>query len=120
MSDDVHRVADVDDLAEDGSRVVAQVDGWEVAVFNLDGDYHALANYCIHEAGPLCEGDLTGVMDRDDEAGEWQYDDDDRCVVCPWHGWRFDVRSGVSVDDDQYAVPTYDVEARDGGVYVRL
>lgn len=119
MAESEHRVASVDEFDTDGARVVTQVDGWEVGVFRIDDEFFALANYCIHESGPLCEGQLTGVMNRDDQAAEWRYESDRQCVVCPWHGWTFDVKTGVNVDDEQYAVPTYEVEVRNGEVFVR-
>lgn len=120
MTGTEHRIAAADELAAEGSRVIAQVEGWEVAVFRVDGELHALSNFCIHESGPLCEGQLTGRMNRDDDAGEWRYESEARCIVCPWHGWTFDVTTGVNVDDDTYAVPTYEVEERDGDVFVTV
>jgi nitrite reductase/ring-hydroxylating ferredoxin subunit len=39
-------------------------------------------------------------------------------VRCPWHGWRFDVRTGESLQSDRWKAPTYEVEVEDGEVYV--
>lgn len=113
-----HRVADIDDLKTDGTRVLAEVDGVEVAVFRVEGDLHALANFCVHQGGPLCEGELRGHTTVAANGWEWEYDDTERIVACPWHGWLFDVTTGRSIDADQYAVPTYEVEVEDGSVYV--
>jgi len=115
---DRHAVAATDELEEDGSRVIAEVAGQEIAVFRYDGEYHAVANFCIHQAGPLCEGALTGRTTVDDDGWSWNYDDDEKYVMCPWHGWMFDITTGRSPKDDRYAVPTYDVEVEDGTVYV--
>ncbi|MFB6135865.1 MAG: Rieske (2Fe-2S) protein [Halobacteriaceae archaeon] len=114
-----HRVARVDDLDEEGARAFAQVEGVEVAVFRVDGEFHAVANHCAHQGGPLCEGELRGRHEVGDDGWDLRYDDTPRTVVCPWHGWRFDVESGRSVDDERYAVPTYEVEVEDGEVFVR-
>jgi len=48
-----------------------------VALFNVDGEFHALDGVCPHQGGPLGKGDLQGCI-----------------VTCPWHGWQFDVTSG--------------------------
>ena len=48
-----------------------------VALFNVDGAFHALDGICPHQGGPLGKGMLTGCV-----------------VTCPWHGWQFDVTSG--------------------------
>jgi nitrite reductase/ring-hydroxylating ferredoxin subunit len=113
-----HRVADVEELSDDGDRVLVEVEGREIGVFRIDGEYHALLNYCPHQAAPLCQGDLTGQMVVGDDGWEWHYDKEGEIVTCPWHGWKFDVESGVNVKDDRYAVPTYEVEVEDGAVYV--
>jgi nitrite reductase/ring-hydroxylating ferredoxin subunit len=113
-----YRVADADELAEDGSRVIADVEGQEIAVFRVDGDYHALPNFCIHQAAPLCEGELTGRMVVGDDGWEWEYVQEGEIITCPWHGWKFDVTTGKNVKDESYAIPTYDVELDDGDVYV--
>jgi nitrite reductase/ring-hydroxylating ferredoxin subunit len=115
---DRYLVAETADLAEDGDRVLTDVRGTEVAVFRVDGELHALANFCVHQGGPLCEGELSGEYTIGEDGWEWTYDDRKKNVTCPWHGWKFDVRDGVSIDDDQYRVPTYDVEVEDGEVYV--
>lgn len=112
------KVADVADL-ETGDRAFAEIEGVEVAVFNVEGEYYAMANYCVHQGGPLCEGELRGRMGIGEDGWEWTYDDTERDVVCPWHGWAFDVTTGESVDDDRYAVPTFEVEVEDGAVYVQ-
>ncbi len=48
-----------------------------VALFNVDGELHALDGVCPHQGGPLGKGNLQGHV-----------------VTCPWHGWQFDVRNG--------------------------
>src|SRR5207249_10424759 len=51
-----------------------------IAVFKVSGKTYALDNTCTHLGGPLCKGRLDGSV-----------------VQCPWHGSRFDVRSGQVV-----------------------
>lgn len=113
-----HRIAATSDLAEDGDRVIAEVDGREIAVFRHDGGYYAVANHCVHQGGPLCEGELTGQMVVGDDDWSWLWDDDRKVITCPWHGWKFDVTDGVNIRDGRYRAPTYDVEVDDGAVYV--
>jgi nitrite reductase (NADH) small subunit len=113
-----HCVASIDDLPNDGDRVVADVDGQSVGVFRIDGEFYALANYCVHEGGPLCEGPLVGEMTVGGDGLAWEYDDAERFVVCPWHEWTFDVMTGEHVGDSRYVTPTFDVEVEDGDVYV--
>lgn len=112
-----YAIADVDEFDGDGSRVISEVEGQEIAVFRHEGEYYALANFCIHQAGPLCEGALSGSISTDEDGWDWVYDDEERYIVCPWHGWMFDIETGRSPKDERYAVPTYDAVVDNGTVY---
>ena len=113
-----YHIADTEDLETPGSRVIEEVNGLEIAVFNVDGEYYAVANHCPHQAGPLCEGLLTEkvVPAGDDWMLTW--DGDERVIRCPWHNWQFDVRTGEHLDTEQYRVPTFETEVEDGRVFV--
>lgn len=113
-----YKVADEAELAEEGSRVIEEVEGVEIAVFRIDDDYHAVANFCPHQSGPLCEGQLTGDIRGAGDGWRFRMQDDGRVISCPWHGWRFDVRTGQNLQSTRYRVPTYDVEVEGGAVYV--
>ncbi len=71
-----HPVARVTDIAPGQGRpwVVA---GREIAVFNLEGEFYAIENTCPHRGGSLGHGLLDGEE-----------------VICPWHQWRFNVKTG--------------------------
>lgn len=113
-----YEVAPLDALSEPGDRAFVDADGVEVAVFNVDGEFHAMANYCVHQGGPLCEGELRGQFGIGEDGWEWTFDETERTVVCPWHGWKFDIPTGVNVNDEQYVTPTYDVEIEEETVYI--
>lgn len=111
-----HKVPEAADL-QDGERVIEDIEGLEIAVFRVDGEYYAVANFCPHQAGPLCEGLLMGQI-RGSDGWRLEYDDSQTVISCPWHGWRFDVTTGRNLQSDRYAVPTYDVEVDNGEVYI--
>lgn len=118
MTGTEHKIASVEEFDEGTSRVIGEVEGREIAVFRYEGEFYAVLNFCVHEGGPLCEGDLSGRMTVGDDGWSWEYEDDGRIVRCPWHSWAFDIVDGKNVKDDRYAVPTYDVAVRDGDIYV--
>ncbi len=70
------KVARTDDIAVGRGKTV-DAGGKKIAVFNVDGSFHAIDNTCTHRGGPLGEGSLDGKE-----------------VTCPWHGAVFDVTSG--------------------------
>jgi nitrite reductase/ring-hydroxylating ferredoxin subunit len=113
-----HEICTAAELA-DGERIVREVEGREIAVFNVDGEYRAVANHCVHAGGPVCEGRLSGVVTG--TAGEWErgWERDGEILACPWHGWEFDIHTGEFLSDPKYRLLTYDVEVDDGTVYVR-
>jgi nitrite reductase/ring-hydroxylating ferredoxin subunit len=114
-----HALTPVEEVPTDGSRVIVELEGREIAVFRYDGAYYAVLNYCMHQSGPLCEGALEGCSQSGEDGWEWTYDDDPKHIVCPWHGWTFDITTGDCISDSRYTVPTYDVEVEDGTIYLR-
>jgi nitrite reductase/ring-hydroxylating ferredoxin subunit len=60
-----------------GSAICVEVQGKQIALFNVDGDYFAIDDTCTHSGGPLSQGMC-----------------EDAIVTCPWHGMRFDVKTG--------------------------
>ena len=111
-----HRVATTEELAAK-ERIIVELDGIEIAVFRTNGEYHAVLNYCIHQSGPLCEGSLGGKMTTDDDF-TWNFDSEPRVVTCPWHNWKFDIKSGKNIHDERYRVPTFDVEVEDDDIFL--
>lgn len=96
------KVAETNDLM-DGSGKVVKVDGRSIAIFRVKEQYYALANACIHRGGPLGEGSLSGSM-----------------VTCPWHGWKFDVRTGAFTVIPTLKIPSYKVTEQNGSVMVEI
>jgi ferredoxin-thioredoxin reductase catalytic chain len=92
-------VARVDDM-RDGEIRRVHVGKRDVAVFRVDGTFHALSNVCRHAFAPLSEGWLDGHI-----------------VMCPWHGWRYDVRAGTT-DHPGADVSVYPVVIRGGEVLI--
>ncbi len=93
------RAAAVDDMADGQARRV-RIGGRDVALFRVDGRFYALSDVCRHAFAPLAEGYMDGHV-----------------VMCPWHGWRYDVRDGTT-DHPDADVRTYAVTVRDGEVFV--
>lgn len=71
------KIAQTGDLAP-GTGKVVEAEGLRIALFHVDGAFSAIDNTCPHRGGPLGEGKLTGEL-----------------VTCPWHGARFNVRTGA-------------------------
>jgi nitrite reductase/ring-hydroxylating ferredoxin subunit len=94
------KVASTDALAA-GTVVKAEVDGKELAVYNVDGKYYCTSNICPHQGGPLHEGMLEGAN-----------------IVCPWHAWVFDISNGVSPVNPRAKIPCYPVKVEGKDILV--
>jgi nitrite reductase/ring-hydroxylating ferredoxin subunit len=74
-----------------------------VCIVNVEGNFYAIGNVCTHVGGPLDEGTLEGYE-----------------VECPWHGSKFDVRTGEPTKPPaRQAVPKYEVKVEDNDILVR-
>lgn len=107
---------------EDGERELVEVNGVEVGVLHVDGEYHAIQNRCLHDCGPVAEGKvgrkLVGEFVEPGKRVEKSFDDDELIISCPWHGWSYDLETGEQLADDNLVLPTFDVIVDDGIVYV--
>ena len=104
-------------------RVIADLDGREVAVFNVDGEYYAYPNWCPHQGGPLCEGPVDGTteetFDRETLSSDLQWVKEDAVLRCPWHQWEFDILENRFLHANR-SLPSYDARVEDGDVVVSL
>lgn len=111
------------DELDPGDRTFVELDGRSIGVLNVDGTYYAAGNHCPHRGGPVCTGSVRGTLEADwPGPGERmdEYYGDDPAIACPWHGWEFDLETGVHLGDSDYAIPTYDVVVEDGELFVEL
>jgi nitrite reductase/ring-hydroxylating ferredoxin subunit len=109
-------VCDADELPP-GERIVRDVDGLSVGVFNVGGRLFALHNRCPHRGGALCLGPVGGTTMPTDDL-RYVYGREGEIVRCAWHGWEFEIETGRSLVDPRIRARTYPVEVDDGGVYV--
>ena len=105
-----------------GDRVLVNVGGRTVGVFALEDSFVAYENLCPHMGGPVCEGRVMprvdGIVDEGGRLVAERSNDAKPNLVCPWHGWEFDLRSGQSHGDHTRSLRAYLVEVEEGKVYV--
>lgn len=105
MSLELHwtRITQTESIPLHEGRAV-QLGNHEIAVFHLEDRYLTIDNRCPHKGGPLCDGIVSGAV-----------------VVCPLHGRRFDLESGLAVRaSEPSCVPTYPTRVEDGVILVAL
>jgi nitrite reductase/ring-hydroxylating ferredoxin subunit len=107
-------VARADELPA-GSRLIVEVAGRSIGIFNVEGNLYALRNRCPHNGGPLCEGGpVLSLLDAT-RPGVYHVDDSRRFITCPWHGWEYDIATGQSWFDPAHSrVRSYAVSVLSG------
>lgn len=85
-----------------GSVREAVLNGRSYAVCNVEGKLYAVSGDCPHRDGPLGHGALHGYY-----------------VVCPWHAWEFDVRTGECDAGPGCTIATYAVETRGDEIWIQ-
>lgn len=96
------KVATTDEVPANKGKMVV-VNGTIIALFRVDGAYFAIDNDCCHQGGPLGEGWLEGNL-----------------VVCPWHGWKFDLATGDSPFNPNARQRTYPVTVEGNDLFLEI
>ncbi len=88
------RWTDVADLAnvQQSGAIEVVVDGQIIAVFWHAGTLFAIDGMCAHQGGPIAKGSVQGG-----------------CVTCPWHGWQYELATGIQTINRQPLQRTYPV-----------
>ena len=97
------RITNIENVPPREGRAV-KIGDTEIAIFNINGRYLSIENKCPHKGGPLCDGIVSGTT-----------------VVCPLHGQRFDLETGLPVQASAPSgVATYPTRVEDGIILVDL
>jgi nitrite reductase (NADH) small subunit len=97
------RLCRVSEAPAVGRVVEAEVDGVGVCLETVNGELSALDNWCPHRRGPLGQGWVEG-----------------QAVVCPWHSWTFNVKTGVAEYPENERVDVFPVRIEDEDVLVDI
>ncbi|MBV9610809.1 MAG: Rieske (2Fe-2S) protein [Acidobacteria bacterium] len=91
------------DLPPPGEAKEIPVAGRLVCIANVDGTISAIDNVCLHRGGPLGQGVI--------ENGK---------LVCPWHAWQWDPKSGEAAHNPAARVAVYPIKVEGDDVYVMV
>lgn len=116
-------VCNAAELAEGGRKLIAN-GAEQIGILRAGGALHAFLNVCPHQGGPVCEGlvvhKVEEIIDADKTYRGMRFNSDVLHIVCPWHGWEFNIATGRCAGDGKHALKRYPVTERDGGIYVTL
>jgi nitrite reductase (NADH) small subunit len=97
------KLAKTSELPAEGEAKEFTVGERVVCVANVNGSYAAMDNVCIHRGGPLGQGIIEGDK-----------------LVCPWHGWAYDPKTGEAVHNPAAKVAVFPLKVEGDDVLVEL
>ena len=95
-------IANTSEIAP-GSAKECVVNGRIVALFRTEEGFHAIDGICAHAGGPLADGEVNGCI-----------------VTCPWHGWQYDISTGISCLSSQIRVQAFNVKVEGESIQVEI
>lgn len=114
-----------EEMLDPGEKVTLELEGRDIAVFNVDGELFAYTSWCAHQGGPCGEGNITGTyvdssFDRENLQTQLEWGKENKILNCPWHGWEYDIETGECISKKNRRIPSHDVEIRDGNIIVEI
>ena len=108
----------------EGGRLIVDVAGMTIGIFRFQGKLYAYQNRCAHQGGPVCQGKIVPrVMETIDEQGAsrgFAFDESRLHIVCPWHGYEYDIQTGTHPGKPSAKLLRVAVEENPSGMYVIL
>jgi nitrite reductase/ring-hydroxylating ferredoxin subunit len=108
----------------EGGRLVVDVAEKTVGIFRVEGRLYAWENTCAHQGGPVCQGKIiprvTEVIDDGGESRGFAFDESSLHIVCPWHGFEFNIKTGVHPGRHAAQLIRVAVEETADGIYVTV
>lgn len=111
------------EFGDPGRKIVA-FENFEVGVFKLGGAFYAWLNHCPHMGGPACQGKIMPKVDEviaaDRTSKGMAFSKSQFHLVCPWHGYEFDIRTGRHAGNAKLGLRSMKVQVSDGDVIVTV
>ena len=108
----------------DPGRKIVGFGNFEVGVFKLDGEFYAYLNLCPHMGGPVCQGKMIAkveeIIAEDKTSKGMAFSKTKLHIVCPWHGFEFDIRTGVHPGNPRARLRKIKVAVTDGDVVIAV
>jgi nitrite reductase (NADH) small subunit len=116
----MHKIGSLDGFPVGAFRIVV-VEGKEIGILRMQsGEIHAVKNVCPHKTAAVCRGYLGGTWPPSNTR-ELQYSQQGEVLVCPRHGWEFDIKTGVELFQERPSrLVKYETSVEDNEVLITL
>jgi len=94
----------------------------EIGVYRRGENLYAYENLCVHQGGPACQGitmhKVEEVIRPDKTSAGLRFNMDEEHIVCPWHGFEYDIKTGECTAQRSLRLKKYEVVTQGDSVYV--
>lgn len=108
----------------EGGRLVIDIGDKAIGIFRVEGKLYAWENRCAHQGGPVCQGKIiprvTEVIEPGGESRGFAFDESCLHIVCPWHGFEYDIKTGVHPGRLSARLIRVEVEENEGEIRVTV
>jgi nitrite reductase/ring-hydroxylating ferredoxin subunit len=108
----------------DPGRKVIEINGIEIGVFHVRGQFTAYRNVCPHMGGPVCQGKIVPRVEEDIAADRksrgFRFSKTQTNIACPWHGYEFDIQTGRHQGNPRLKLRPLDVRVAKGEVFLLI
>ncbi|HTW22328.1 MAG TPA: Rieske (2Fe-2S) protein [Candidatus Baltobacteraceae bacterium] len=105
-------------------RLVIDIGDKVIGIFRFEGKLYAWENTCAHQGGPVCQGKIiprvTEIIEPGGESGGFAFDESRLHIVCPWHGFEYDIKTGAHPGRPAARLIRVAVEESADGIYVSV
>lgn len=109
------------DLPDGACRLVRE-GALEIGVYRRGADFFAYENLCVHQGGPVCQGitmhKVEEVLRADMTSAGLRFNKAEEHIVCPWHGYEYDIKTGECAANRRLKLTKFDVVTEGDSVYV--
>ncbi|WP_180954160.1 Rieske (2Fe-2S) protein [Bacillus sp. M6-12] len=117
------KVCNFDELIEKEPYTVA-LEGIEVGIIKWQGELFAYENNCAHIGGPVCLGGVFNkvslVLNEDKTVEKECVSEDELRLVCPWHGFEYDLKTGESVFSKRFKLRKFNSFTKCNEVFIEM
>lgn len=102
-----------------GECKLVNIEGVEIGLYQVKGEWYAWRNICPHMWAPVCKGRITGTR-LPSLVYEYEYGLEEQILRCPWHGWEFDLTTGEHLVDSEVKLKGFPVEVEGEDLYILM
>jgi 3-phenylpropionate/trans-cinnamate dioxygenase ferredoxin subunit len=102
----------------DTNFLIKKIDGMSVGAIKLNDEYKLVLNVCPHAHAEICRGKISNLLTSDISDKTVKYEKDEQVLICPWHRWEFNLKTGKSILNEKLKIRIFDYSIESDNLYL--